>query len=240
MPNCFGFKIKKSNALFPFLFSWIRWGLDFLLQQMFEKSFYLDILLKAGFRYSYTCLPLSGICNPHRSVDIKHICRYIWGGGGGGLWWGMMDWNTTVMETQLISAGPVESSLWLLSPKIIWQLFWEQFLKTWSFIYFFQESLCQMVLICWLFPLLPIIHSKYNIFVEDIMVQDVKFVSSNCTYRDLQSVLQSTTVKTLPLVDSPGKQHRETRPFWRLPQPKDPRKRAFKWHAVKETVCPIT
>ncbi|XP_074447856.1 chloride channel protein 1 isoform X4 [Larus michahellis] len=45
--------------------------------------------------------------------------------------------------------------------------------------------------------------SKYNIFVEDIMVQDVKFVSSNCTYRDLQTLLQSTTVKTLPLVDSP-------------------------------------
>ncbi|NXA41895.1 CLCN1 protein, partial [Eudromia elegans] len=45
--------------------------------------------------------------------------------------------------------------------------------------------------------------SKYNIFVEDIMVQDVKFVSSNCKYRDLKSLLQSTTVKTLPLVDSP-------------------------------------
>ncbi|NXN92370.1 CLCN1 protein, partial [Rhinopomastus cyanomelas] len=45
--------------------------------------------------------------------------------------------------------------------------------------------------------------SKYNIFVEDIMVQDVKFVSSDCKFRDLQSVLQSTTVKTLPLVDSP-------------------------------------
>ncbi|NWH78588.1 CLCN1 protein, partial [Piaya cayana] len=44
--------------------------------------------------------------------------------------------------------------------------------------------------------------SKYNIFVEDIMVQDVKFVSSNCTYRELQTLLQSTTVKTLPLVDS--------------------------------------
>lgn len=38
------------------------------------------------------------------------------------------------------------------------------------------------------------------------MVQDVKFVSSNCKYRDLQTLLQSTTVKTLPLVDSPGKQ----------------------------------
>ncbi|NXU38622.1 CLCN1 protein, partial [Drymodes brunneopygia] len=45
--------------------------------------------------------------------------------------------------------------------------------------------------------------SKYSIFVEDIMVQDVKFVSSNCKYRDLQEVLQSTTVKSLPMVDSP-------------------------------------
>ncbi|KAF7241160.1 Chloride channel protein 1 [Varanus komodoensis] len=45
--------------------------------------------------------------------------------------------------------------------------------------------------------------SKYNIFVEDIMVCDVKFVSSNCKYRDLQEILQNTTVKTFPLVDSP-------------------------------------
>ncbi|NXG71428.1 CLCN1 protein, partial [Baryphthengus martii] len=45
--------------------------------------------------------------------------------------------------------------------------------------------------------------SKYNIFVEDIMVRDVKFVSSNCKYQDLQTLLQSTTLKTLPLVDSP-------------------------------------
>ncbi|XP_053156554.1 chloride channel protein 1 isoform X2 [Hemicordylus capensis] len=45
--------------------------------------------------------------------------------------------------------------------------------------------------------------SKYNIFVEDIMVCDVQFISSSCKYRDLQTMLQSTTVKTLPLVDSP-------------------------------------
>ncbi|XP_038243761.1 chloride channel protein 1 [Dermochelys coriacea] len=45
--------------------------------------------------------------------------------------------------------------------------------------------------------------SKYNIFVEDIMVCDVKYISSTCTYQDLQTLLQSTTVKTLPLVDSP-------------------------------------
>ncbi|KAJ1121472.1 hypothetical protein NDU88_000009 [Pleurodeles waltl] len=44
--------------------------------------------------------------------------------------------------------------------------------------------------------------SKYNIFVEDIMVQDVKFISSNCKYRDLQNLLESCTLKTLPLVES--------------------------------------
>lgn len=50
------------------------------------------------------------------------------------------------------------------------------------------------------------------------MVQDVKFVSSNCKYRDLQTLLQSTTVKTLPLVDSPGQQSGETSPSWTLSQ----------------------
>ncbi|XP_058579970.1 chloride channel protein 1 isoform X2 [Neofelis nebulosa] len=44
--------------------------------------------------------------------------------------------------------------------------------------------------------------SKFTIFVEDIMVRDVKFVSAVCTYGELQTLLQTTTVKTLPLVDS--------------------------------------
>nr|XP_033781550.1 chloride channel protein 1 isoform X2 [Geotrypetes seraphini] len=44
--------------------------------------------------------------------------------------------------------------------------------------------------------------SKYNIFVEDIMVRDVKFIAANCKYRDLQTILQECTLKTLPLVDS--------------------------------------
>uniref|UniRef100_A0ABI7Y7S3 Chloride channel protein n=1 Tax=Felis catus TaxID=9685 RepID=A0ABI7Y7S3_FELCA len=44
--------------------------------------------------------------------------------------------------------------------------------------------------------------SKFTIFVEDIMVRDVKFVSATCTYGELQTLLQTTTVKTLPLVDS--------------------------------------
>nr|XP_039328516.1 chloride channel protein 1 [Saimiri boliviensis boliviensis] len=44
--------------------------------------------------------------------------------------------------------------------------------------------------------------SKYTIFVEDIMVRDVKFVSASYTYGELRTLLQTTTVKTLPLVDS--------------------------------------
>lgn len=47
--------------------------------------------------------------------------------------------------------------------------------------------------------------SKFTIFVEDIMVRDVKFVSASCTYGELRNLLQTTTVKTLPLVDSKGK-----------------------------------
>ena len=46
--------------------------------------------------------------------------------------------------------------------------------------------------------------SKFTVFVEDIMVRDVKFVSASCTYGDLRNLLQTTTVKTLPLVDSKG------------------------------------
>nr|XP_046255115.1 chloride channel protein 1 isoform X3 [Scatophagus argus]XP_046255116.1 chloride channel protein 1 isoform X3 [Scatophagus argus]XP_046255117.1 chloride channel protein 1 isoform X3 [Scatophagus argus] len=44
--------------------------------------------------------------------------------------------------------------------------------------------------------------SKYNIFVEDIMVRKVKFLSSHSTYRELNHLLESTTLKTIPLVDS--------------------------------------
>ncbi|XP_032498317.1 chloride channel protein 1 [Phocoena sinus] len=44
--------------------------------------------------------------------------------------------------------------------------------------------------------------SKFTVFVEDIMVRDVKFVSASCTYGELRNLLQTTTVKTLPLVDS--------------------------------------
>ncbi|KAJ0066320.1 hypothetical protein NL108_011131, partial [Boleophthalmus pectinirostris] len=44
--------------------------------------------------------------------------------------------------------------------------------------------------------------SKYNIFVEDIMVRKVKFLSSQSSYRELNHLLDTTTLKTIPLVDS--------------------------------------
>ncbi|NWI22997.1 CLCN2 protein, partial [Sula dactylatra] len=43
---------------------------------------------------------------------------------------------------------------------------------------------------------------KYNVRVEDIMVRDIRYVTLNCKYRDLQDVLQSTKMKSLPLVES--------------------------------------
>uniref|UniRef100_A0A673Z0X0 Chloride voltage-gated channel 1 n=1 Tax=Salmo trutta TaxID=8032 RepID=A0A673Z0X0_SALTR len=44
--------------------------------------------------------------------------------------------------------------------------------------------------------------SKYNIFVEDMMVRKVNFLSSQSTYRELDYLLDSTSLKTIPLVDS--------------------------------------
>uniref|UniRef100_A0AAY5KTZ7 Chloride channel protein n=1 Tax=Esox lucius TaxID=8010 RepID=A0AAY5KTZ7_ESOLU len=44
--------------------------------------------------------------------------------------------------------------------------------------------------------------SQYNIFVEDIMVRKVKFISSQSTYSELINLLESTSLKTIPLVDS--------------------------------------
>lgn len=40
--------------------------------------------------------------------------------------------------------------------------------------------------------------------VEDIMVRDIRYVTLNCKYRDLQHVLRSTKMKNLPLVESAG------------------------------------
>ncbi|KAI5621620.1 chloride channel 1, skeletal muscle isoform X1, partial [Silurus asotus] len=44
--------------------------------------------------------------------------------------------------------------------------------------------------------------SQYNIFVEDIMVRKVKYLCSETTYREVLHLLESTTLKNFPLVDS--------------------------------------
>lgn len=48
-------------------------------------------------------------------------------------------------------------------------------------------------------------YSQYNIFVEDIMVRKVKFISSQSTYREVKLLLDSSSLKSIPLVDSRGK-----------------------------------
>ena len=51
-----------------------------------------------------------------------------------------------------------------------------------------------------------LLHSQYNIFVEDIMVRKVKFISSQSTCREVKHLLESSSLKTIPLVDSKGKE----------------------------------
>lgn len=46
--------------------------------------------------------------------------------------------------------------------------------------------------------------SQYNIFVEDIMVRKVKFICSQTTCRELLYLLDSISLKAIPLVDSKG------------------------------------
>ncbi|XP_068073938.2 chloride channel protein 2b isoform X5 [Danio rerio] len=45
-------------------------------------------------------------------------------------------------------------------------------------------------------------HEKYNIRVEDIMVRDVRYITLNSTYRDLQDILMIGNLKTVALVES--------------------------------------
>lgn len=55
-----------------------------------------------------------------------------------------------------------------------------------------------------LLSLLLLLLRKYNIRVEDIMVRDVRYITLNCCYRDLQNVLMVGHLKTLALVESAG------------------------------------
>uniref|UniRef100_A0AAQ5ZQ09 Chloride channel protein n=1 Tax=Amphiprion ocellaris TaxID=80972 RepID=A0AAQ5ZQ09_AMPOC len=66
-----------------------------------------------------------------------------------------------------------------------------------------QPSLYDSIIQVKKLPYLPeLALGKYNIFVEDIMVRKVKFLSSQSTYRELNHLLENTTLKTIPLVDS--------------------------------------
>ena len=49
-----------------------------------------------------------------------------------------------------------------------------------------------------------LICSSWNIYVEDIMVRDVKCVSFVSTYKELKELLTDSNYRTYPLVDSAG------------------------------------
>ncbi|NXX44349.1 CLCN2 protein, partial [Tricholaema leucomelas] len=69
-----------------------------------------------------------------------------------------------------------------------------------------QPSLYDSIIRIKKLPYLPELgwghHEKYNVRVEDIMLRDIHYITLNCKYRDLQHVLQSTKMKSLPLVES--------------------------------------
>ncbi|XP_057223100.1 chloride channel protein 2 isoform X1 [Malurus melanocephalus] len=69
-----------------------------------------------------------------------------------------------------------------------------------------QPSLYDSIIRIKKLPYLPELgwghHEKYNVRVEDIMVRDIRYVTLNCKYRDLQQVLHGTKMKNLPLVES--------------------------------------
>uniref|UniRef100_A0A3B3V0R1 Chloride voltage-gated channel 2 n=1 Tax=Poecilia latipinna TaxID=48699 RepID=A0A3B3V0R1_9TELE len=68
-----------------------------------------------------------------------------------------------------------------------------------------QPSLYDSIIRIKKLPYLPELgmgHHKYNIRVEDIMVRDVRFITLNSSYRDLQEMLLTGHLKTLALVES--------------------------------------
>ncbi|XP_061683561.1 chloride channel protein 2-like isoform X2 [Syngnathoides biaculeatus] len=69
-----------------------------------------------------------------------------------------------------------------------------------------QPSLYDSIIRIKKLPYLPELgwghHEKYNIRVEDIMVRDVRYITLNCSYRDLHNVLLTGNLKTLALVES--------------------------------------
>lgn len=76
---------------------------------------------------------------------------------------------------------------------------WLWILICFDFIYIFDLSLSITKLV----TSLPSFR-KYNIRVEDIMVRDVRFITLNSSYRDLQEMLLTGHLKTLALVECRG------------------------------------
>ncbi|KAM4556945.1 chloride channel protein 2a isoform 2-T2 [Fundulus diaphanus] len=68
-----------------------------------------------------------------------------------------------------------------------------------------QPSLYDSIIRIKKLPYLPELgmghHEKYNIRVEDIMVRDLRFITLNSSYRDLQEMLLTGHLKTLALVE---------------------------------------
>ncbi|XP_048850499.1 chloride channel protein 1-like [Brienomyrus brachyistius] len=64
------------------------------------------------------------------------------------------------------------------------------------------DSIIQVKKLPYLPELGPGHFSHYDIFVEDIMVRRVKFLSSRSTYRELNNLLESASLTTIPLVES--------------------------------------
>ncbi|CAM4597493.1 unnamed protein product [Lepidochelys olivacea] len=69
-----------------------------------------------------------------------------------------------------------------------------------------QPSLYDSIIRIKKLPYLPELgwghQEKYNVRVEDIMVRDVRYLTLNCKYRNLQEVLYDTKLKSLALVES--------------------------------------
>nr|XP_046263519.1 chloride channel protein 2a [Scatophagus argus] len=69
-----------------------------------------------------------------------------------------------------------------------------------------QPSLYDSIIRIKKLPYLPELgmghHEKYNIRVEDIMVRDVRYITLNSSYRELQEMLLTGQLKTLALVES--------------------------------------
>lgn len=68
------------------------------------------------------------------------------------------------------------------------------------------DSIIQIKKLPYLPDILTATSGAYNIYVEDFMVRDVKYIWYGITYRQLKNILKEhKKIRSLPLVDSPGK-----------------------------------